>query len=69
MTIRKRNPTIGDFNDSLKNNDVIDVPDWRFIQRLGDLRNLCSHKKHREPTNDEVAELIDGVDKIVKTVF
>jgi len=69
VTIRKKNPTISDYNDLLKKKDVIDVPNWRFIQRLGDLRNLCAHKKKREPTEDEVTELIDGVDKTTKTLY
>jgi hypothetical protein len=66
---RKKNPTISDFNDALKAGDVVDVPTWRFIQRLGDLRNLSGHSKDREPTSDEAAELLDGVAKIVKSVF
>ena len=66
---RKKNPTIADLNDLLKAQAVIDVPVWRQIQRLGDLRNLCSHKKEREPTKDEVEELIGGVDKITKTLY
>jgi hypothetical protein len=69
VTTKKKNPAISDFNDLLKKNNVFDVPQWRFIQRLGDLRNLCAHKGTREPTKDEVAELIDGVDKITKTLF
>lgn len=69
VTIRKKNPTISDYNDVLKKEEVIDVPNWRFVQRLGDLRNLCTHKKKREPTESEVAELIDGTDKVIKTLF
>lgn len=69
MIIRKKNPTISDYNDLLKKNDLIDVPKWRFIQRLGDLRNLCGHKKEREPTEAEITELIDGVDKTTKTLY
>ena len=69
ITIRKKNPTISDYNDHLKENNVIDVPDWRYVQRLGDLRNLCGHNRDREPTKDEVAELIDGVGKILKTLY
>ena len=65
----KKGTTISKLNDGLKKADVIDVPTWRYIQRLGDLRNLCDHKKEREPTTEEMAELIDGVRKIVKTVF
>jgi hypothetical protein len=69
LSIRKQHPTISDLNDALKNGSVLDVPQWRGIQRLGDLRNLCDHNKHREPTEIELAELIDGVEKITKTLF
>jgi hypothetical protein len=69
IALRRKNPTISDYNDLLKENNVIDVPDWRYIQRLGDLRNLCGHNKDREPTKDEVAELIAGVAKMLKTLY
>ena len=65
----KRNPTISDLNQILKDQGVLDVPTWRQIQRLGDLRNYCSHNKERDPTKDEVEELIDGVEKQTKTLF
>lgn len=68
LTSRKRHPTISDFNQMLKDNEVIDTPKWRFIQHLGDLRNLCDHKKERDPTKDDISELIEGVDKVIKTV-
>lgn len=65
----KRNPGIADLNDALKAAGVIDVPRWRFIQHLGDYRNLCDHNKGVEPTDDQVRELIDGVAKSSKTLF
>ena len=61
IAIRKKNPTIADLNDPLKNARVYDNPTWRKIQLLADIRNLCSHKKSREPTDDEVVDLISGV--------
>jgi len=69
VSVRKKNPTIATYNDALKEKEVIDIPQWRRIQRLGDLRNLCDHNKEREPTKDEVTELIDGVERLTKTVF
>lgn len=66
---RKKNPSISDFNDLLKQSSVVDVPVWRQIQRLADIRNLCDHNKAREPTKDEVTELVSGVEKITKTLF
>lgn len=69
VTTRKKSPTIGDFNERLRQSDVLDVPSWRQIQRLGDIRNLCGHNKEREPTREEVGELIDGVEKYTKTLF
>lgn len=69
VAVTKKHPSIGDLNDQLKNHQVLDVPTWRLVQRLADLRNLCDHDREREPTRDEVADLIDGADKITKTVF
>jgi hypothetical protein len=69
IKVSKANPTISELNNELKRNGVYDVPDWRFIERLGDIRNLCVHAKDREPTKDEVAELIKGVQKVIKTLF
>ena len=66
---KKAHPTISEFNDQLKEAGVIDIPKWRFIQHLGDLRNLCDHGKDREPTKDDVLELAEGTDKILKTLF
>lgn len=68
IKIKKANPSISDYYQALKDNDVIDVATWRFIQHLGDIRNLCDHHKDREPKKDEVDEYIIGIMKITKTV-
>ena len=69
IIIKKKEPTISIYNDELKNGDVYDTMEWRRMQRLGDLRNLCDHDKKREPTKEEVDELISGVERVIKTIF
>ena len=69
VTLRKRAPQISDLNDALKGANVVDIPQWRSIQHLGDLRNLCAHDKKAEPTPDQVEDLLAGVAKITKTLF
>jgi len=65
----KKDPTISDLNDLLKGNGILDVPTWRKVQYLGDIRNLCSHKKGQDPSEDQVRALISGVNEIIKTMF
>ncbi len=69
ITVKKNNPTINDINQLLKDNGIIETPTWRSIQHLGDLRNLCDHKKQKDPTKEEIEELIKGVEKISKTLY
>ena len=69
VKILKKNSTINDYNQSIKDADIIEVKDWRYIQRLADLRNLCDHDKKVEPKQEDIEELIIGVEKISKTVF
>lgn len=69
ISIRKKSPTISDLNDPLKSGGIYDTTVWRKIQLLADIRNLCSHQKTSEPTDEQVEELIAGVNSIVKTVF
>lgn len=68
INVNKKSPTIADFNDVFK--DVIyDLVEWRNIQYLGDIRNLCDHNKGREPSEKEIEELISGTERVVKEVF
>lgn len=69
VTVKKNDPTISELNDVLKAENVFEIPIWRQIQHLGALRNLCDHDKGREPTTEEVQELILGVEKVTKTLF
>jgi hypothetical protein len=69
IRITKKAPGIGDLNNALKEAEVIDTAQWRFIQHLADIRNVCDHSKSEDPTADQVDDLIRGVDKTVKTLF
>lgn len=68
VRVSKKRPHISDLNDALKKAEVFDTTNWRWVQRLADIRNLCDHKRERDPTVDEVTELLDGVDKAIKTL-
>jgi hypothetical protein len=68
VKVAKKNPTIADLNEPLKAASVIDIPTWRRISFLADIRNLCSHKKDREATENDVDELIKGAEWVVKNV-
>ena len=69
LKVPKKTPCISDLNELLKNHSVIDVAQWRHMQYLGDLRNLCDHDKHADPTKEQVTDLIAGVRKVLKTVY
>jgi hypothetical protein len=69
VKVAKKHPTIGDLNDPLKTAGIIDIPTWRRITLLADLRNLCAHKKDAEPTKEQVEDLIVGAEWLAKTVF
>ena len=69
IVIKTGRPVISDFNDKLKDGDVISVPQWRFIQHLSDIRNICDHARERDPSREEVDDLISGTEKVLKTVF
>ena len=69
LKIAKKAPCISDLNNALKDENVIDIPQWRFIQYLADIRNLCDHSKGTEPTVEQVDDLVTGVMKIIKTLF
>lgn len=66
---KKKDPSISEYNDSLKEASVLEIPEWRKIQHLGDIRNLCDHKKPIEPTKEQVQDLIDGTARVIKNVF
>lgn len=69
LELSKKNPGIADYIGSLKEANIIDTPQWRFIQHLADIRNICDHKKATDPTTQQIQDLIEGSAKVVKTIF
>lgn len=69
VKVAKKNPTIADLNDALKAAGVTDTPQWRSIQLLADIRNLCDHDKKKEPTQDQINDLVAGTKKLIKSLF
>ena len=68
VKVPKKKATLADYNQVLTAAHIYDGTDSLLIQRLATLRNLCDHKKTREPRPDEVEELIDGADKVRSTL-
>lgn len=52
----------------LRQNGVITLGDEKKCDAMADTRNKCDHKKKTDPTRDEVAELINDVDRFAKRV-
>lgn len=69
IKVTKKNPGIADLIELLKGGSVITIAQWRFIQSLADIRNICDHAKGREPTKEEIADLVAGTERTLKQVF
>ena len=60
-----KNATISKLSDIMKDNNSLDIPEWRKIQYLGDIRNKCDHDKKVEPKKEEVTDLISKVKELI----
>lgn len=69
LTVKKKDPGISDLSQLLRDAAVTTVPQWRFIQHLADIRNICDHAKGREPAKEEIDDLVMGSERVLKTVF
>lgn len=69
IKISKKDPTISDLNEPLKQAGIYDIAGWRKVSYLADIRNLCTHKKDKDPTADQVIELVDGVHWAIKNII
>ena len=69
LRLQKQRPTINDFNKILTGNNAIDASETEFIKYLGSIRNSCAHHNEgKAVTKERVADLIEGVNKLVKTL-
>lgn len=68
IKISKKHPSISDLNEKLKSEKLLEHTQWRHIQLMADIRNICSHAKEKEPTNDQIDDLINGTNKIMKSI-
>jgi len=69
VKFRKKNPTLSDYNDALRDAGLYQTATWRKVSYLGDIRNTCAHKKSDDPTRDQVVELIDGTTWVTANVL
>lgn len=69
VVVKKKNPSISDFNQALRDNNVIELAQWRHVQLLADIRNTCDHAKGHEPKKEEIDDLIAGTNKVLKTIL
>ena len=69
IALKTKKPTISDYSQALKDKDVIDTSQWRFVQHLSDIRNVCDHDRGRDPAKEQVEDLLSGTEKILKTIF
>jgi len=69
IIFNKKHISINDCNDKLKSENVLDVVEYKKIQHLASIRNLCDHSGEREPKKDEVRDLIIDVEKIIARII
>ena len=68
LSTRKK-PSINNLNQLLRTADVLEHDMWLRIQLLGKLRNLCAHDvDQKEPSQEDIADLIRGVEKVIHSV-
>jgi len=69
IIFNKKHVSINDCNEKLKNENVLDIVEYKKVQHLASIRNLCDHADEREPRKDEVRDLIIDVERIIARVI
>ncbi|WEA01783.1 hypothetical protein [Mucilaginibacter sp. SJ] len=65
----KKIMTVNDHNESFYKAGLYDVATYRQLQYLGDIRDLCLKNKKSAPTEEQIADMINGTQKVLKTIF
>lgn len=69
IRVAKKNPVINDYKALLQTNDIINVQQMRHIELMADIRNKCDHSKIVEPTKDDITDIINGANRIIKSIY
>jgi hypothetical protein len=65
-TVKRRDPGLEDYNQAAFDAGVIDQETWTLVRRLAAIRKRCVHVLDREPTSEEVRDLIDGLENVLR---
>jgi hypothetical protein len=68
ISLGRKKHSISTLNDALRDGGIIDVPVWRTVQSLADIRNLCDHRRERDPTPKEVSRLVDTTRQLLAEI-
>lgn len=68
LNLPRKNPSINDYNELLKKEEIITLNDYKHVSLLGDIRNLCCHWKDEEPTKDHLDTLMAGTVQILERI-
>jgi hypothetical protein len=67
LTVKRRDPSLEDYNQAAFDENIIDQETWTLVKNLAAIRKRCVHSLDRDPTNPEIADLIDCVDRMLRT--
>lgn len=69
LSLGRKKPTLSNLNTTIKNSQLIDIPTFRRIQLVTDIRNLCAHTGDREPDTEDVEQMLIDVERLTRTVY
>ncbi|MET3501357.1 hypothetical protein ABIC45_002969 [Mucilaginibacter rubeus] len=69
LKLSRKSPTIKEYNELFSRNGIYEFSDFRLIQYLGEIHHLCCKNKKEMPTEQEVEDLLNSAEKVIKTIF